>query len=224
MMNCKIIQTGSIHTLHFVNPSTGVDDPEGLIGNYGKLDDEPDRGGFYWDDDLCVYLVSLDTYNWWSRVLQEQQSLNDRIYDLIQEHDSDAVYAVIEDMPSVDLEDHATVLHRMLDEAFEDDDLDLEEIRRTMGRYGCTEEEAKKELRGIISLWKAEDYFGSWDDEELGITKDVDLLELEKKIEAEHATDKEAGPDVPLEFVGLREYLAMRYQYFLDKLEDEDEE
>jgi len=222
MMNCKIIQTGSIHTLHFVDPSTGVDDPEGLIGNYGKLDDEPNMDGFYWDNDRCVYLVSLDTYNWWSRVIQEQQGLEDRLHELRQQYGSEAVYAVIEDMPSVDLEDHATVLHRMLDEAFDDDALDLEEIRRTMARYGCTEEEAKKDLRGIISLWKAEDYFGSWTDEELGLTKDVDLFELEKKLEAEHPYDEAAGPDVPLEFVGLREYLAIRYQYFLDKLEDEE--
>lgn len=218
MMNCIISETNERKNLEIIDPSTRIDYVVDFIGNFGDLDN------FVWSEDHDAYKVSADTYNWWSRVLQEQQALEDRIHALRQQHGSDAVYAVIEDMPSVDLEDHATVLHRMLDEAFNDDDLDLEEIRRTMARYGCTEEEAKKDLRGIISLWKAEDYFGSWDDEELGLTKDVDLLELEKKLEAEHPYDEAAGPDVPLEFVGLREYLAMRYQYFLDKLEDEDEE
>lgn len=217
-MNIIIEGTNHRHTISIVDPGTGIDYAVDFIGNAGALD------SFDWSDDHDAYYVSADIYNWWSRVLQEQQALEDRLHELRQEHGSETVHAVIEDMPDVELEDHAAVLHRILDEAFDDDDLDLEEIRRTMARYDCSEEKAKQEIRGIISLWKAEDYFGSWDDEELGITKDVDLLELEKKIEAEHATDKEAGPDVPLEFVGLREYIAMRYRYFLDAVEAEEDE
>lgn len=217
-MNIIIEGTNHRHTISIVDPGTGIDYAVDFIGNAGALD------SFDWSDDHDAYYVSADIYNWWSRVLQEQQALEDRLHELRQQYGSEAVHAVILEMPNVDLEDHSTVLHRMLDEAFDNDALDLEEIRRTMARYDCSEEKAKQEIRGIISLWKTEDYFGSWDDEELGLTKDVDLLELEKKIEAEHTTDKEAGPDVPLEFVGLREYIAMRYRYFLDAVEAEEDE
>lgn len=121
-MKCIIRESNARRELLITDPQTGIDYTEDFIGNAGDLDN------FVWDYDLDAYMVSAEVYSWWARVLEDQQALEDRLYELRQKHGSDAVEAVIGDMPYVDLEDHAAVLHRMLDDAFEDDNLDPDGI------------------------------------------------------------------------------------------------
>lgn len=105
---------------------------------------------------------------------------------------------------------------------------DEEEIRHTMGRYDCGAFKALKILSQELSVWPAEDYFGGWTDEELGITADADVLVLEKLLLAEHQVDKDlTSTPVPLEITGLREYLESRLEnHLVEKaaIEAEDEE
>lgn len=113
-MNVMIKETGAIEELHLVDNATGVDTAVDVIGNYGGLVD----GQFIYDEDMNVYHCSLETFEWWSRVLHEQQELEDRLAELRKEHGSERVQEVLEAVGDTDLENMAAEVNAALDEAF----------------------------------------------------------------------------------------------------------
>ena len=60
-MKVKIKETGEIKELVSIDPKTGLDWSQDLVGNTGAFMD----GRFVWDEGEDVYLVSLDEYEWW---------------------------------------------------------------------------------------------------------------------------------------------------------------
>lgn len=76
------------------------------------------RDEFSFNDDEGYYETDLESYEWWERIIEEHQKLNDRIHELKEEHGYDAVYEVIKDAYEVDLEDQPASVHAALDEVF----------------------------------------------------------------------------------------------------------
>lgn len=100
-------------TLSIIDPKTGIDYIQDFIGNTGALID----GQFNYDDQ-DVYICDQNTFDWWCKVASDNQILENRIYELTKEHGSEAVYAVIYDAGTNDLEDHAAYVNQALDQAF----------------------------------------------------------------------------------------------------------
>lgn len=113
-MKIIIKETSALETLSIIDPKSGVNYISDFIGNTGALID----GQFEWDEDRDAYLCSQETFDWWDAVVTSNQSLNNRIQKLVQEHDPQTVYEVINASRSVDLEDHAANVNHALDEAF----------------------------------------------------------------------------------------------------------
>lgn len=113
-MKIIIKETSAVETLSIIDPKTGVDYISDFIGNTGALID----GQLEWDEDRDAYVCDQETFDWWDTVVTANQSLDDRIHELVKEHGSAAVYEVINSAGSVDLEDHAANVNQALDGAF----------------------------------------------------------------------------------------------------------
>ena len=109
----KVIVNSKVETLELIDRN-GINWAQDLIGNYGGFTD----GQFTQNDD-GDYMCDQDTYDWWSRVLADQQALQDRIYDLSEEYGADVVQNAIGNAGDCDLEDQAAAINAALDEEFE---------------------------------------------------------------------------------------------------------
>lgn len=116
MMNIKIKETGKQETLELIDRKTGVYWEGDLIGNYDGLGDGDHQ--FKYDEDSDTYICSQDTFDWWQKVLADQQELEDRLEELKEEHGNETVSKVLESVGSYDLEDQAAAINAVLDEAF----------------------------------------------------------------------------------------------------------
>ena len=117
-MKIIIKETSAVQELSIIDPKSGVDYIGDFIGNTGALFD----GQFEWDYDLDAYVCTQETFDWWDTVVTDNQLLDDRIHDLIQEHDLETVYKVVYAADTIDLEDHAASVNQALDEAFGSDE------------------------------------------------------------------------------------------------------
>lgn len=115
MLKIKINETGAMETLSMISPN-GTDAAADMIGNHDGFG--PESWQFELDSDSGIYTANQETYDWWAKVLMENEELEERIEALKEEHGSDAVQEVIEAAGIVDLEDHAANLNKALDEAF----------------------------------------------------------------------------------------------------------
>lgn len=113
-MHLYTTDTGVYATLSIVDPATGCDYAEDLIGNAGGLTD----GQFVWDRHAGLYRCTQDTYDSWSAVLDAIDALEHRISDLTATYGYDAVHRVIADVANDDLDDYAREANEALDEAF----------------------------------------------------------------------------------------------------------
>lgn len=107
MMQVRV--NGEMRELSLIDPDSGVDCVVDFIGNNGGLDSFVYNG----DEHEC----SKDTFDWWKKVIDDQQKLVDRIFDLKEEIGSVFVNDALESIPDCDLEDHAAVVNAALDEA-----------------------------------------------------------------------------------------------------------
>jgi hypothetical protein len=114
-MKIIIKETSAVETLSIIDPKSGVNYISDFIGNTGALNDGHQ---FEWDEDREAYVCDQETFDWWDTVVTANQSLDDRIIELVKEHGSEAVYEVIHAAGSVDLENHAANVNHALDEAF----------------------------------------------------------------------------------------------------------
>lgn len=106
-MNIIIKETNAVETLSIIDPNSGVDYIYDLVA--GQID---------WCEDREAYICDRETFDWWDAVVTANQSLDDRICDLVKEHGTDAVYKAIHAAGSVELGDHAANVNQSLDEAF----------------------------------------------------------------------------------------------------------
>jgi len=114
MMNIIIKETGEKETLALI--MNGVDCSKDVIGNHDGFGSDDHQ--FEYDADIDAYVATQDTFDWWNKVIADQQGLEDRIADLKAEHGSDAVYSAIGNAGDCDLEYHASAINAALDEVF----------------------------------------------------------------------------------------------------------
>ncbi|EGY51312.1 hypothetical protein [Neisseria shayeganii] len=113
-MEIIIKETNTRETLSIIDHKTGCNFIADFIGNTGALDD----GQFEWNEEQNAYICNQETFDWWEKVISDNQALENRIAELIEEHGSDAVYKVVADAAYGDLEDHAAIINSELDENF----------------------------------------------------------------------------------------------------------
>lgn len=113
-MQIIINETNAHETLTMNHPGTDVDCVTDFVGNNGALAD----GQFVRDDDADAYRCDQETYEWWARVISEHEALEERIYELRDEHGWDAVQDAIGNAADCDLEDIPANVNAALDEAF----------------------------------------------------------------------------------------------------------
>lgn len=80
-MKIQIKETGEIKYLKLVDPETGVDWVQDLIGNGGALSD----GQFEWDDEAEMYVTTEETYKWWSDYVEGYEETENEIRQLADE-------------------------------------------------------------------------------------------------------------------------------------------
>lgn len=113
-MKVVIKETGEKDTFQLIDPKTGTNWAQDLIGNAGALDD----GQFVYDDEQNAYLVSNSDYDWWSETIRLHQTLEARIAELNDEYGKEAVDDVLRGIDTLDLQDDAKAMLAVLEEAF----------------------------------------------------------------------------------------------------------
>jgi len=111
-MDVIIQETGEKKTLCAVRG--GRDDTTDFISGTGGFE----NGDFIYDDDLEVYMCSQDAYDWWEKVISDNERLEERIAELKERYGSDAVRDALDAVVRVDWEDYAEEVNGRLDEVF----------------------------------------------------------------------------------------------------------
>ena len=112
-MKLFIKETGAIETLAIIDPKTGCDYIFDFVGNTGAFDREFEKT----DDENADFAISQADYDWWTKVVTDNQALEYRIAELVEEHGYGRVMDVVARTGS-DLEDYAAAANAMLDEEF----------------------------------------------------------------------------------------------------------
>ena len=113
-MQVRIKETGKVDKLTLLDPETGVDYTVDFIGGTAALND----GHFIYDEDQGTYLCDQQTFEWWEKVLGDNQLLARRIFELQQIHGTEAVFRAFDGVSIMDLEYYAACVNQALDEAF----------------------------------------------------------------------------------------------------------
>jgi len=113
-MKITIKETGETKELSLIDPKTNTDHASDFIGNHGAFVD----GQFEQEKGSNAYACSQDTFDWWRKVVTDNQPLLYRIHNLIEEHGMEVVYDTVDTMSYVGFEHHAAEVNRVLDEEF----------------------------------------------------------------------------------------------------------
>ncbi|MBS5835205.1 MAG: hypothetical protein KIC74_00010 [Neisseria sp.] len=112
-MKLYIKETGKIETLSIIDPKTSCDYIFDFVGNTGAFDREFEKT----DNENVDFAISQADYNWWAKVVADNQALENRIAELVAEHGYDRVMDAVTSTNS-DLEDYAATANAALDEEF----------------------------------------------------------------------------------------------------------
>lgn len=107
----KILVNNQVETLSLIDPNTGCDWVNDFIGNAGGFNQ------FVWNDELDVFICTEEDFYWWKNIIEQQQSLSEKIYSYSKKYGYDAVMNVINDY-DVEFEDYAAIICDALDEVF----------------------------------------------------------------------------------------------------------
>ncbi len=113
MIKVQVKETGAIEVLKAVD-ANGTDFTADMIGNHGGFCAEQ----FARIEGTDVYEASQVTYDWWAKVLSDNEALEGRLAILREAYGSDAVYDAVASAGSNELEDHAAAVNAVLDEVF----------------------------------------------------------------------------------------------------------
>ena len=112
-MKLYIKETGKIETLSIIDPKNGCDYIFDFVGNTGAFDREFEKT----DNENVDFAISQADYDWWAKVVADNQALEYRIAELAAEHGYDRVMGAVMGVSS-DLEDYAAAANAALDEEF----------------------------------------------------------------------------------------------------------
>ncbi|EGL18561.1 MULTISPECIES: hypothetical protein [unclassified Paenibacillus] len=110
-MKVVIKGTDKVATLS-ITDANGVNYVKDFIGNYDAFLD----GQFTINEDLHAYEATQETFDWWEKVINDNQALEDRLNSLREEYGSDRVNEIVSAASDVDLEDLAAAVNKALDE------------------------------------------------------------------------------------------------------------
>ena len=111
-MKLFIKETGATGDLAIIDPRTGCDYIFDFVGNTGAFDREFEK-----TDENADFAINQADYDWWAKVVADNQALEYRIAELAAEHGYDRVMDVVASTSS-DLEDYAANTNAALDEEF----------------------------------------------------------------------------------------------------------
>jgi len=109
-MDIKIIETGAEEKLNLVDPNTGINWINDLMGTYDALPD--------YDDGTGYYIMSREDYDWWADLTIRYQIADNRYNEIITTLDNDKYEAMCADARNIicDLEDYPEILMSVCDE------------------------------------------------------------------------------------------------------------
>lgn len=113
-MKLYIKETGAIETLAIIDPKTGLDYIFDFVGNTGAFDREFEK-----TDENADFAISKADYDWWAKVVADNQALEYRIAELVVKYGYDRVMYAVTSI-SGDLEGYAAAVNAVLDEEFGD--------------------------------------------------------------------------------------------------------
>ena len=106
-MEIRIKETGEIEELTIIDPKTGIDWSEDLVG-------DDDNITFDGDHIMC----DQETYDWWTDLIERYQAADNRLHEIRTGMDNDArerLGEFLEQIAGCDLENYPEVLEDMLD-------------------------------------------------------------------------------------------------------------
>lgn len=117
-MEIKIKETGELVSLTLMYPGTQVDYIGDFIGNEDGLGNKDYQIKY----DRCndTHSANQDTVDWWINVIQDQNKLNDRIFELEELHGYEEVRKVREDGDCIgtELDSYAARNNQVLDDHY----------------------------------------------------------------------------------------------------------
>lgn len=75
-MKIQIIETGALETLSIIDPKSGMDFVQDLMGNHESLPD--------YNDEIDAYEMTLEDYGWWLDLTTRYEKQDHRMYELRQ--------------------------------------------------------------------------------------------------------------------------------------------
>jgi hypothetical protein len=109
-MDVTIIETGEQEELGIIDPKSGVNWINDLMGNYGALPE--------YDGETGTYKMTREEFNWWAALTKRYQAADNRYHRLEKDLDDDKSAELIEAAHSinVDLEDFPAALQDVCDQ------------------------------------------------------------------------------------------------------------
>lgn len=109
-MDITITETGEKTELSIIDPRSGVDWTNDLLGNHNELPD--------YNDDDGSYHMSQEAYDWWFDLIENYQAADDRCYEMLNNVDGkdyDDMLTEIHDI-NCDLEDLPANINAICDQ------------------------------------------------------------------------------------------------------------
>ena len=110
-MKLYIKETGAIETLSIIDPKTGCNYIYEFVGNTGAFDRE------FGKTNKADFAISQADYDWWAKVVADNQTLEYRVAELVEGYGYDRVMTVLQGI-SCDLGDYALAAHNALNDEF----------------------------------------------------------------------------------------------------------
>jgi len=109
-MKVRINETGEINDLSIIDPKSGVNWINDLMGNHGALPD--------YDDDNGIYPMSRDDFEWWADFCKDLQTAEDRAHEIRRTIDNSKYEDFLHALGdfSGDLEDNPAHIQAVCDE------------------------------------------------------------------------------------------------------------
>ncbi len=110
-MNVTIIETNEETILSIIDPKSGMDWTNDLLGNHGELPD--------YNDETDSYHMDQESFDWWSDLIERYEAADNRLHELKQSlswEETEEIEAILESVLSCDLEDKPEAMQQVCDE------------------------------------------------------------------------------------------------------------
>lgn len=113
-MDIKIIETGETEELNIIDPKSGANWINDLMGNHDALPElEEDEDGY----ETGYHLMTQEDFDWWKNLTEEYQKADNRFNELLKTVSNDKYEELQSDAHNinVDLEDFPAALNNVCD-------------------------------------------------------------------------------------------------------------